>query len=540
MKVKRYSCGAVLFAFFLIGCGLPNHPGVDQESSITHDSQCGEVTDLSGQGSLCASPSDAFTAEGMTAAPALTTEEESSDEGEAEAQDPNEELLNTALDYYKASQDYWSEGNLENAIGALDQAYSIILQVNAEEQSGLVQQKEDLRFMVSKRILEIYASRHTATNGSHKAIPMTRNEHVEKEIRQFQGVEREFFIQSYMRSGRYREGILKALREAGLPEELSWLPLIESGFKVNALSRARALGLWQFIPSTGYKFGLSRDTWIDERLDPEKSTAAAIAYMKELHQIFGDWMTVLAAYNCGEGTVLRVIREQQVNYLDNFWDLYERLPRETSRYVPRFLAVLHILKDPEAHGFTLGEMESPIPHEIVTVEKSARLKDMAEKLGLEADELVALNPELRLQATPGEPYVLKVPPGSGESLLASINEIPLWSPPKRQYTYHRVRRGETLSLIALRYRTTITAIARANNIRRNGIIRAGQVLKIPQRGASRYTRNYKLSSDGKYRVQRGDSLWLLSKRFGTSMGKIKELNELNSAELYVGQVLTIR
>lgn len=538
MSVPRYVCGVFLFAFFLMsGCGLPN-PG--QDGATAHDSQCGDATGLSGEGSLCVAPVDAISPAGMMEGRVAITEEKAASEEEADSQDPGEEVLNTALEFYKASQDYWSEGNLENAIGALDQAYALILQVSAEEQAGLVQQKEDLRFMVSKRILEIYASRHTATNGSHKAIPLTLNEHVEKEIRRFQGVEREFFLQSYARSGRYRREILRALKEAGLPEEISWLPLIESGFKVKALSRARALGLWQFIPSTGYKFGLSRDTWVDERLDPEKSTAAAIAYLKELHQIFGDWMTVLAAYNCGEGTVLRVIRSQRVNYLDNFWDLYERLPRETSRYVPRFLAVLHILKNPVAHGFSLGDAESPLPRETVTVNKSVRLKDLAKKLGLDAEELIALNPELRLKATPKESYDLKVPPGTGETLLAAVDELPEWSPPKRRYAYHRVRRGETLSLIALRYRTTISAIARANNIRRNGIIRAGKVLKIPQRGAYRSSARYKLSSDGTYRVRRGDSLWLLARRFGTSMGKIKKMNNLNTTQLYVGQVLTIR
>ena len=110
------------------------------------------------------------------------------------------------------------------------------------------------------------------------------------------------------------------------------------------LSPARALGLWQFIPSTGYKFGLKRDNYIDERMNPEKSTQAAIAYLKALHQIFGDWTTVLAAYNWGERRVLKAIRSQNINYLDNFWDLYERIPRETARYVPRFLATLYILK----------------------------------------------------------------------------------------------------------------------------------------------------------------------------------------------------
>ena len=171
--------------------------------------------------------------------------------------------------------------------------------------------------------------------------------------------------------------IVGALKEAGLPEELAWLPLIESGFKTRAFSSARALGLWQFIPSTGYKFGLKRDTWIDERLNQEKATKAAIAYLKELHQIFGDWTTVLAGYNCGEGRVLKRIRNQKINYLDNFWDLYTQLPRETARYVPRFLATLHILKDPAGYGFILGEPDAPVSYETVNIQKSVQLKEVA-------------------------------------------------------------------------------------------------------------------------------------------------------------------
>ena len=181
----------------------------------------------------------------------------------------------------------------------------------------------------------MYASCQVSAKGSYNEIPMVMNDHVKREIQSFQTVERDFFVESYKRSGRYRADMVKMLKEAGIPDEISWLPLIESGFKTRALSRARAFGLWQFIPSTGYKFGLKRNDWIDERLDPQKATAAAIAYMKELHAMFGDWATVLAAYNCGEGAVARVIRNQKADYLDNFWDFYERLPRETARYYPQ-------------------------------------------------------------------------------------------------------------------------------------------------------------------------------------------------------------
>ena len=403
------------------------------------------------------------------------------DEEDSEADQTDESILDVALELIDSSQEHWSAGDRDRAIEALDQAYAILLKVPSGAGEKELQQKEDLRFVISKRLTEIYASRFTSVNGNGKEIPLTVNDHVEREIRLFQTVERDFFLESYQRSGRYREQFAKTVRDAGMPEDLAWLPLIESGFKVKALSRVRALGLWQFIPSTGYKFGLKRNDWIDERLDPEKSTMAAIAYMKELHQIFGDWATVLAAYNCGEGNVLRVIRQQKINYLDNFWDLYERLPRETARYYPRYLAVLAIVKDPAKYGFTLGKTDKPLLYETVTIERPVHLQKLAEKAGCDFEDLTALNPELRHAATPGAPYDLKVPPGSRETVLAAVVSLPKWSPPKQSYVVHRVQRGETLSTIAVRYRTSIGRIMDANNLRSGRIIRAGQKLKIPLR-----------------------------------------------------------
>ncbi|MEJ2313908.1 MAG: LysM peptidoglycan-binding domain-containing protein [Nitrospirota bacterium] len=461
------------------------------------------------------------------------------DEAEESAPD-GQGLMDSALARYEASQQLWSEGNIEGAVEALDDSYDLILQVETDDSPELIQQKDDLRFMISKRILEVYASRYTAVSGNHEAIPLTMNEHVEAEIKRLTGPEKEFFLDSYRRSGKYRDMMVNALREAGAPEELSWLPLIESGFKVRALSRARALGLWQFIPSTGYKFGLSRDTWVDERLDPEKSTAAAIAYLEELHKIFGDWTTVLAAYNCGEGTVLRVIRKQSINYLDNFWDLYERLPRETARYVPRFLAVLHILKDPEKYDMDLDEPQQPMLADTVEVNKQMRLKDMAAKLGADEDDLVELNPSLRRQVTPDGPFVLRVPHGMGGEIESKLDEIPKWTPPKTEYVYHRVRRGESLSTIAARYGTSVSSIALANRLRSKHWIRAGQTLKIPVRGSARAYSKASLMPGGKYRVRKGDSLWLIARRFDTNTKTLKKMNGLDTTTLYVGQVLKIR
>jgi membrane-bound lytic murein transglycosylase D len=372
------------------------------------------------------------------------------------------------------------------------------------------------------------------------------NRHVEKEIKLFQGPERKFFLESYKRSGRYGSEILEALKEAGLPPELSWLPLIESGFKVKALSRARALGPWQFIPSTGYKFGLKRDQWIDERMDVTKSTQAAIAYLQELHKIFGDWSTVLAAYNCGEFRVLRVIRHQNINYLDDFWDLFQRLPWETARYVPRFLAAIQIINDPEKFGFDLSGLAAPLEYETADVPKQARLEDIAKVLEIQGNDLELLNPELRYKVTPPTSYDLKVPPGKGALLTAKLDEIPVYVPPKRFYEYHRVRRGETLSHLAGRYRSSVRAIMRANNLRSANYLRVGQRLKIPIRGSRRtialatQAASADTSRPLHHRVRRGDSLWLLARAYNTNIQEIMRLNDLRSKDLHIGQMLVIR
>ena len=450
----------------------------------------------------------------------------------------DQELIDTALGYCQASIDFWDKGDLDNAIDALDKAYSLTLKVNGAEDPEIQQEKEDLRFTISKRIMEVYASRFTVANGSYTAIPLDMNSYVQKALDLFKGKERDFFIEAYARSGKYRPAIVRALKEAGLPEELSWLPLIESGFKVRALSSARALGMWQFIASTGYRFGLKRDTWIDERMDPEKSTNAAIAYLSELHQIFGDWTTVLASYNCGERRVLKLIKNQKINYLDNFWDLYEKLPSETAFYVPKFLAILHILNDPESHGFSLPPLEDPLEYEEVAINKQVQLKTIAGRLDLEYSELKELNPELRQDLTPKTTYSLKVPTGKGEILLAQLNDIPAYIPPAQAYVVHSVKSGDSLSVIAERYGTSIRAIMNMNGLKSRNYLRIGWKLKIPsQAGSTTYS-----LADGEvaeYVVQKGDSLWKIAKRYNTTINTIKSINMLESTTLQIGQVLKI-
>ncbi len=320
--------------------------------------------------------------------------------------------------------------------------------------------------------------------------------------------------------------------------------MIESWFNTRAFSRARALGLWQFIASTGNRFGLKRDQHVDERMDPIKSTRAAVKYLTELHLHFGDWTTALAAYNCGEYRVKRIIRSQAINYLDNFWDLYLKLPRETARFVPRFIATLLIINNPEKYGFNLPTPEPPLQYETISINKPVRLSSLSEALGLETEELATLNPELRQKSTPDGEYLLKVPVGMGEKTLASINTLPRYNPPVVNYMYHYVRRGETLSEIAERYRTSVSAIARLTGLRSVNFIRPGQRLKIPVRGSSRsYASPPPLIKEGEkliYVVRRGDSLSKIARDYNTTIQKIKEDNFLTNNNLDVGQKIVIQ
>ncbi|MDD5722451.1 MAG: LysM peptidoglycan-binding domain-containing protein [Syntrophales bacterium] len=466
--------------------------------------------------------------------------------GKNHGQNNKQAIMDEALAFLEQSQLLWEKGEPDNALKLLDEAYSLVLYANGDPE--IAWQKDDLRVMIAKKIVEIYTCRSHVAAGYQSAIPLVMNEDVEAAIKRFQNNERDFFISSYSRAGRHRPMILRQLKEAGLPEELSWLPLVESGFKIKALSKARALGLWQIIPSTGYRYGLKRDLWIDERMDPEKSTRAAIAYLKELHEIFGDWLTVLAAYNCGEGRVLKTISRQQMNYLDNFWDLYRQLPLETSNYVPRFLATVQIMKDPKKYGIDLNlDRDKPLPFYTVKTEKSVSLKDVAQMLEVSEEILNFLNPELRYKTTPST-YELKIPAGMEGKFALIIDKVSEAKKPgaAARYVNYRVKRGDTISDLARRYKSSVNAILAANHLTSKHNIREGIWIKIPSQGYDLYADTRQSSPVSKggavtaYSVKRGDSLWLIAKRFGTTISEVRALNGLQSNTLSIGQIIKVR
>ena len=451
-------------------------------------------------------------------------------------------LLEDAFAAYEEAQAALGREDMEGALAKLDEAYGLLLKMSIPADSPLLQEKNDLRLLVAQRIQKISASRTTLASSVNGSIPLVENQWVLREVKSFQTVERKAFEESYRRSGPYMDMILGELRKEGLPDQLAWIPLIESGFKPRALSRARALGMWQFIRSTGYRYGLKQDKYVDERMDPAKATRAAIQYMIELHDMFGDWTTAVAAYNCGEAAVQRVIRAQKVDYFDSFWDIFANLPFETARHVPRFIATLLIVGDPAKYGFELPAPEPRAAFETVRIGTAVKLATLAQSLGLEPAVLIGLNSELRHDSTPNYPYDLRVPAGCGERCLAAISSLPQYIPPDVVTDRHTVRPGDTLGAIARRYRTSVEAVKRLNGLRSN-LIRVGQVLRVPSRGGVEVPpaspTAAKAGETVTYVVRNGDNLFQIARAHRTTVEAIKAANALTSDILVVGQKLVI-
>ncbi|MCU0531111.1 MAG: LysM peptidoglycan-binding domain-containing protein [Syntrophales bacterium] len=478
--------------------------------------------------------------------------------GQENGESDIDEEVDEIVDLLRLAQAYRDKGDMDNALKSLDKAYGILLG-EEEDSSTVIRQKDDLRLLIARKILDIYTGKRVSTIGKQSEIPLIMNADVEKEIRSFQTVERSFFERSYERAGYYLPIMKQQLRQAGIPEELAWLPLVESGFQVHALSKARALGPWQFIPSTGYKYGLNRDLYIDDRMNVEKSTQAAIAYLTDLHGLFGDWLTALAAYNCGEGRVLKVISRQQIDYLDHFWDLYRQLPYETARYVPRFLATLHIVKNPKKFGMNLPDpYAKPIAFETVRTNRTMKLFDIACQLGISTDTLVMLNPELRHQITPDRPYDLKIPQGMGQQYALVADQIKESKPPappererKTKVVKYKVKQGDTVATISKRFGVSSKSLMTANGMKSEGQLTTGKVLKIPVKTKEKGTavasgkkgKSKKAAAEPavvKHTVKKGETLTQIAKRYGTTPGAIQKMNHLQTSQLKSGQVLKIR
>jgi membrane-bound lytic murein transglycosylase D len=292
-------------------------------------------------------------------------------------------------------------------------------------------------------------------------------------------------MRSYMqraldRGSKYLPRIARILVEEGVPTELAYLPIVESGFSIHAVSHAGAVGPWQFIRGTGQRYGLRIDGYVDERRDPEKATRAAARYLRDLYERFGDWHLALAGYNSGEGNIQRI---QEWKGCEDFWEMSDRgyLPNETSEFVPRFLAAVEVAMAAQHYGFDVPTA-APTRFDTIEVTRPISLKAVARLSGSDEETIRELNPPLNRGVVPPQGYDIRLPKGTRQQFelaLASYREPVTVALPPRAARSHKVRRGDTLASIAQRYGVTIQALRKVNGMRRQSVIKVGQNLRIP-------------------------------------------------------------
>jgi membrane-bound lytic murein transglycosylase D len=363
-------------------------------------------------------------------------------------------------------------------------------------------------------------------------IPLILNPSVERKIRYFQTVIPDRFQEWLDRFQKYKPVVEQIFAEFELPQELVYLSVIESGFNPRAYSRARAAGPWQFMKSTGRIYGLRVNWYIDERRDPIKSTVAAAQHLRDLYDRFGSWPLAMAAYNAGAGKITRAIRKSGTR---DYWKIRRTrfIRRETREYVPKFMAATIIATNPTLFGFRVGTDEV-LQYDEVLMKNTIHLRTVAKKTGLAFEDLRQLNPELRRSITPPEKdgYFLKVPVGMGYHVENVREELKQWTQPPPHITWYRVRRGDSLSVIAHRFNMSMGKLKGLNNLSRN-LIRVGQRLRVNE-GVVLAEENTKW-----YRVRRGDSLWTIAKRFSVSVRDLKILNKLRSSVIHAGRMLMV-
>ncbi|HEX5475632.1 MAG TPA: LysM peptidoglycan-binding domain-containing protein [Vicinamibacterales bacterium] len=514
--------------------------------------------------------------------------------------DPITILINTSQAHFKAGEAALQAGHLDRARLEFDQSVEVLLEspygarsdarlrehfdrlvdrINAYEMTALAQgdgftekkyEAATIDELLSQATTFPAPPPDTATQAAVAAdlqrdahdLPIPQQSKVLSYVELFQTKLRGYIQDSLDRGASYLPMIQNVFRAEGLPLDLAYIPIIESSFKTNALSKASAKGPWQFMKATAKEQGLETNWFVDERSDPEKATEAAADYLKSLNKMFdGNWDLVLAAYNGGPGRVQRAMKRSG---LTDFWALARTakyLPRETREYVPMIYAAMIIARNPIEYGFEVAA-SAPLAYDTVTVPRAVDLRRVAEWTGTTVDEIQALNPELRRWTTPVRQarYDLKVPDGTADELQARLANA---SPTEfTALKWHTVRRGETLLSIARKLGVRRTDLAGANNLSIHARVRTGQELIIPraptilaaraERPAPVAVASRSLASSADtpaavhapnvhevYRVKRGDTLFGIAQLFDTTVAKIKSWNRLHGDVINPGTRLKI-
>jgi membrane-bound lytic murein transglycosylase D len=404
--------------------------------------------------------------------------------------------------------------------------------------AALVERFADLESQLERDTVKVFQG---SGNQIQYDLPIVMNDRVRSSVIYFQTRARDAFARYLSRSKKYEWLYQQSFEKYGLPNDLKYLSLVESGFNPHAYSWARAMGLWQFIASTGRLYGLQRNWWLDERKDPAKATDAACRFLRDLYQQFGDWELAMAAYNGGPGRITKMTSRQGTR---DFWKL--RLKQQTMDYVPLIYAAAIIGKDPARYGFGDVIHEPTVTWDTVVINKGLDLRGISETIGCSLEELKSLNPELLRNSTPPKvrSYVLKIPSGKTETFWAAYESLN--SPSETNYVRHTIRRGETVGTIASKFGVSQYALLEANNMSRNSTIVAGKELIVPV-PLDRYSessgptdRTQHMASNNVYQIQQGDNLWDIARSFNTSVDALRRINYLErGARIYVGQKLRI-
>ncbi|MDE2731080.1 MAG: LysM peptidoglycan-binding domain-containing protein [Bacteroidota bacterium] len=423
-------------------------------------------------------------------------------------------------------------------------------------------------------------------------VPMTQNRAVEGSIQWLLSDKRETILRFTRRADTYFPMIEQIFREEGVPDELKYLAVGESGLRPRVVSSASAVGMWQFMRATGAAYGLEVNDYVDERMDPIKATRAAAKHLKDLHRTYwGDWHVALAGYNCSPRCIKRAISRAGRTTANppSFWTMSPYLPKQTQGYIPQFIAFALIMSNPTAFGLPAASDGPEFAYDVVPVLGMLSLETIAEMVGTTKDEIQDLNPELRRGVLPpsAEPYPLRIPLNTFARFAEAFEQLP--DSKKRPPATHVVRRGDTLGRISSRYGTSVQTLMRTNGLRRT-VIHPGQELVVP--GASRRgvaelsgdgvesvrwgervrrpiefneeiaetakrstparlastsssTRNVSTAARSTsaatitHRVRRGDTLGRLASRYNTSVRAIQQQNGLRGTRIRVGQQLKI-